>query len=67
MSGYIAFSTEFRPKVKNDNPSATFGEIAKLIGAQWRAMPEAKKAVYSQKAAANAKAKAATKAPKKGK
>jgi len=58
MSGYIAFSTEIRQRVKDENPNATFGEISKIIGAQWRNLPEAKKKTYNEKAAANAKAKA---------
>jgi len=63
MSGYITFSTEIRQRVKDENPNASFGEISKIIGAQWRNLPEAKKKVYNDKAAANAK----TKAPKPAK
>jgi len=66
MSGYIAFSTEIRQRVKDDNPNATFGEISKIIGAQWRNLPEAKKKVYNDRAAAKAKDKA-PKATKKSK
>lgn len=44
-SPYIIFSTEARPKVKADNPDATFGEMGKLLGAKWASMTESDKAV----------------------
>lgn len=44
-SAYIIFSTEVRPKVKADNPDATFGEMGKLLGAKWAAMTESEKSV----------------------
>jgi len=36
LSAYMLFSNHMRPDVKKANPSASFGEIAKLIGAKWR-------------------------------
>jgi len=59
MSGYIAFSTEARQRIKAANPNATFGEISKMVGAEWRSLSEAKKKAYNDKAAAQAKAKVA--------
>ena len=43
LSAYMIFSNAVRPKVKAANPSAAFGEIAKMIGAQWREMPPSAK------------------------
>ena len=43
LSAYMLFSNSARPKVKAANPTAAFGEIAKIIGAQWREMSPAEK------------------------
>src|SRR5690242_13873327 len=44
-SAYFHFSKKMRQKIKEDNPTATFGEIGKLLGAAWKALPaEEKKA-----------------------
>ena len=36
LSAYMLFSNHVRPDVKKANPTVSFGEIAKLIGAKWR-------------------------------
>lgn len=46
-SPYINFCTEERPKIKEANPSATFGELGKLLGEKWKKMPDSEKAVSS--------------------
>jgi len=43
LSAYMIFSNNVRPTVKAANPTAAFGEIAKIIGAQWREMTPAAK------------------------
>eukprot|EP00960_Hanusia_phi_P028478 747424-Hanusia_phi.AAC.4 len=43
LSAYMLFSNHMRPDVKKANPSASFGEIAKLIGAKWRDLSENEK------------------------
>lgn len=54
---YMLFSSATRPDVKASNPDATFGEIAKLVGAEWKKLSEKDQKVWSDKAAAaNAKA-----------
>ena len=44
-SSFIIFSNEKRPKVKVDNPEATFGELCKILGEQWRNLTEVEKQV----------------------
>lgn len=53
LSPFMIFNKENREKVKTTNPTATFGEIGKLIGTAWRALNEKQKAVYVQKAEAD--------------
>ncbi|EKX44022.1 hypothetical protein GUITHDRAFT_153133 [Guillardia theta CCMP2712] len=43
LSAYMLFSNHVRPDVKKANPTVSFGEVAKLIGAQWRGLPESEK------------------------
>ena len=45
LSPYIIFCTEKRASVKAANPSATFGDLGKLLGAQWAALDEKGRAV----------------------
>ena len=40
------FAKDMRPKCKEDNPGATVGETAKLLGAMWQDMEEPAKAQY---------------------
>jgi len=43
-SAFFCFSKEQRPIVKEKNPSATFGELGKLLGAAWQNLgPDEKK------------------------
>ena len=44
-SPYIVYCTENRDKIKAANPSATFGELGKLLGAAWGKMTDAQKKV----------------------
>ncbi len=44
-SPYINFCTEQRPKLKDANPGATFGELGKMLGEQWKKLTDAEKAV----------------------
>ena len=44
-SPYIIFCKEKRPDIVAKNPSASFGEIGKLLGAQWGSLTESEKAV----------------------
>ncbi|KAI8341308.1 non-histone chromosomal protein 6 [Chlamydoabsidia padenii] len=50
LSAYMFFSQEQREKVKTDNPEASFGQIGKLLGAKWKALSDAEKKPYQDKA-----------------
>lgn len=47
-SAFFWFSGEKRPKLKEQNPQATIGEIAKQLGAAWKIMTAEQKAPYEQ-------------------
>ncbi|CAF1156193.1 unnamed protein product [Didymodactylos carnosus] len=44
LSPYFLFQADTRPKIKAENPSMAFGDLAKAIGSEWKsAKPEMKK------------------------
>ena len=47
-AGYMLFAKETRPIVKEENPTFTFGEIGKEMGARWRALSDEAKAAYKK-------------------
>ncbi|KAJ3364434.1 Non-histone chromosomal protein 6 [Allomyces javanicus] len=49
MTAFFIFSGEFRDQVKAQNPGATVGTVAKILGERWRNMGEAEKAPYAIK------------------
>jgi hypothetical protein len=51
MSAYFLYSVAVRPQVKEQNPDASFGDIAKIISAQFKALPEAERKKWDAKAA----------------
>lgn len=53
LSAYMFMSQEWRPKVKETNPSASFGEVGKLLGAKWKEMEGDEKKPYEEQAAAD--------------
>jgi len=48
---YIIFATEERPKAKEANPNLGFGQLTKVVSDKWKAMSDAEKAPYVEKAA----------------
>ena len=46
MSAYIKFSQAKRGEIQAANPGAGFGELGKLIGAEWQKLSPAEKASY---------------------
>lgn len=44
-SAYILFSVDTRSALKAENPTATFGELARLISEKWNSLNEADKLV----------------------
>jgi hypothetical protein len=49
-SAFITSSIEQRPKVRAENPKLKFGQVAKKIGAMWRALSPQERAVYEANA-----------------
>ncbi|CAN9510046.1 unnamed protein product [Ophioblennius macclurei] len=50
-SAFFVFCSEFRPKVKEDNPGISIGDIAKKLGEHWSTLGAKEKAPYEAKAA----------------
>ncbi|KAJ3269404.1 Non-histone chromosomal protein 6 [Terramyces sp. JEL0728] len=51
LSAFMIYSQENRPRIKEENPNATFGEMGKLLGNAWKELNEEDKAEYTDKAA----------------
>lgn len=49
-SAFFWFAGDKRPKLKEQNPGATVGEIAKQLGAAWKIMTAEQKAPYEKSA-----------------
>ena len=45
-------TAERRDALKKEQPDIAFGEMGKVMGSEWRAMSEAKKAPFAKKAEA---------------
>jgi hypothetical protein len=43
LSGFMLFSKENRPQIKEDTPEITFGQIGKKLGEMWRALTDEEK------------------------
>ena len=48
LSGYMLFAKEMRPKLKEESPDLSFGEVGKELGARWRALSDNEKAKYKK-------------------
>jgi hypothetical protein len=53
MSAYFLFSVHIRPTVKTENPEAAFGDIARIISAQYKALKPDERQKWDEKAAAD--------------
>lgn len=53
MSAYFLYSNAIRDTVKQENPEAKFGDIAKIISAQYKELSEAELAGWQKKADAD--------------
>lgn len=51
LSPYFHFSGERRPQLKKDNPETAFGDLTKMVAAEWNSMSDEQKASYVEKAA----------------
>jgi len=50
MSAYFLYSVAIRPTIKEDNPEATFGGIAKLISVKFKELTEKERKKWDVKA-----------------
>jgi len=51
LSAYMFFSSDWRERIRAENPEAGFGEIGKLLGAKWKELDEEEKKPYVEQAA----------------
>ena len=52
-SAYFLFSVATRPTVKEENPDASFGDIARLISSRFKGLNDKDKKVWEDKAEAD--------------
>ncbi|XP_050071775.1 protein polybromo-1 [Anopheles maculipalpis] len=50
VTGYILYSSEHRKTICASNPEATFGDVSRIVGNEWRNLSEQEKAVWEQRA-----------------
>lgn len=50
VTGYIMYSSEVRKAIIANNPEATFGEISRIVGNEWRSLPTATKQSWEERA-----------------
>jgi hypothetical protein len=53
MSAYFLYSIDARPSVKEQNPDASFGDIARIISTQFKNLSEKERKIWDDKAAAD--------------
>jgi hypothetical protein len=58
ISAYMFYAIANRDRVKAENEGITFGEVAKRLGVEWKALSAEEKKTYEEKAAADKKLKA---------
>ncbi|KAJ3137668.1 Non-histone chromosomal protein 6 [Physocladia obscura] len=46
LSAYLLFANANRQRIRDENPDASFGEIGKILGAEWKEISEADKQKY---------------------
>mmetsp|Transcript_13506 Transcript_13506/g.25292 ORF Transcript_13506/g.25292 Transcript_13506/m.25292 type:complete len:214 (-) Transcript_13506:420-1061(-) len=51
QSAFFLYSNDARPRVRQENPEATFGNIAKIISAEFKALSSSERARYDDLAA----------------
>eukprot|EP00585_Thalassiosira_rotula_P009959 CAMPEP_0196158672 /NCGR_PEP_ID=MMETSP0910-20130528/45933_1 /TAXON_ID=49265 /ORGANISM="Thalassiosira rotula, Strain GSO102" /LENGTH=75 /DNA_ID=CAMNT_0041423581 /DNA_START=246 /DNA_END=473 /DNA_ORIENTATION=+ len=49
LSNYMLFAKDTRPKIIEENPDLTFGEVGKELGKRWRALTDDEKAEWKSK------------------
>lgn len=51
ITGYILYSREHRKSFVQGNPDASFGDISRLVGNEWRSLPQLDRQSWEEKAA----------------
>lgn len=49
VTGYIIYSGEVRKGIAAKNPDATFGEVSRMVGNDWRNLPAHVKSEYEER------------------
>lgn len=50
LTGYIIYASEIRKQVIDKNPNQNFGDISRLVGNEWKALPLDIRSKYDQRA-----------------
>lgn len=50
VTGYILYSADVRRRVATSNPEASFGDISRLVGLEWKSLPQNERQTYEEKA-----------------
>lgn len=53
MSAYFLYSVHVRPSIKAENPEASFGDIARIISAKFKELPDKERKAWDDKAEAD--------------
>ena len=53
MSAYFLYSIDARKTVKEENPEASFGDIARLISTKFKNLSDKERKIWDEKAAAD--------------
>jgi hypothetical protein len=51
MSAYFLYSIDTRPQIKADYPDASFGDIARMISAKFKELPDKERKIWEERAA----------------
>uniref|UniRef100_A0A2M4A8V7 Putative chromatin remodeling complex rsc subunit rsc1/polybromo n=1 Tax=Anopheles triannulatus TaxID=58253 RepID=A0A2M4A8V7_9DIPT len=50
VTGYILYSSEHRKTICASNPDATFGDVSRIVGNEWRNLSDQEKTIWEQRA-----------------
>ncbi|XP_074033562.1 protein polybromo isoform X4 [Leptinotarsa decemlineata] len=50
VTGYILYSREVRKQIVQNNPESTFGDISRIVGSEWKSLPQHEKQQWEEKA-----------------
>ncbi|XP_034113780.1 protein polybromo-1 [Drosophila albomicans] len=50
LTGYILYSSDVRKSISQSNPDATFGDISRMVGNEWKSLPSSVKQSWEDRA-----------------